>query len=119
MHYPLKYRRLTSSPTKTTAAHLSIVACRFSTKIAVLYHDEYDSGGKGSSAVSLTTPQGNSLDLKHSSIYGPGEKFWINQKGSGATGRQPFTTITDAECWELVSYINSLQKSPSYQRSHH
>ncbi len=42
--------------------------------------------GKGPAAAALKTPPANFLDSKHSSIYGPGGKYWIISNGSGGTG---------------------------------
>ncbi|MBE0577135.1 MAG: c-type cytochrome [Desulfuromonadales bacterium] len=65
--------------------------------------------GDGAAAKSLTTPPANFLDLEHSSIYGPGEKFWILGNGSGDTGMPAFPQIDLVDRWNLVNYVLELQ----------
>lgn len=78
--------------------------------------------GEGAAAKGLPTQPANFLDLKHSAVYGPGEKFWIIGNGSGATGMPPFPQIDVKTRWDLVNYIYSLQETimvPQEGRHHH
>ena len=66
--------------------------------------------GKGPAAAALKTPPANFLDKKHSSIYGPGEKYWIIGNGMGKTGMPAFSHFTPLNRWDLVNFILQLQK---------
>lgn len=66
--------------------------------------------GDGPAAGSLEPPPANFLDLDHSKIYGPGEKFWIIGNGSGETGMPAFAQIDLIDRWHLVNYIYHLQE---------
>lgn len=67
--------------------------------------------GDGPAAKGLSTPPADFLDLDHSRIYGPGEKFWIVGNGSGETGMPPFPQISLIDRWHLVNYIYRLQEN--------
>lgn len=66
--------------------------------------------GKGPAALALNPPPANFLEKKHSSIYGPGEKYWIIGNGTGETGMPQFSQLTPVERWHLVNYIFDLQE---------
>jgi mono/diheme cytochrome c family protein len=66
--------------------------------------------GDGQAAVGMSTPPANFLDLDHSAIYGPGEKFWLIGNGSPATGMPGFAAqIEPLDRWHLVNHIFFLQ----------
>lgn len=68
--------------------------------------------GDGPAAAALATPPASFLDLKHSAVYGPGEKYWIIGQGIGAAGMPGFAgQIAPRERWDLVNFILELQKS--------
>lgn len=69
--------------------------------------------GDGIAAKSLNTRPANFLDLEHSEIYGPGEKFWILGNGTGETGMPAFPQIDLVDRWNLVNYIYELQGGKS------
>lgn len=73
----------------------------------------HGAGGKGDgpAAAGMATPPANFLDLDHSSIYGPGEKYWLIGNGSPETGMPGFSSqIGPLDRWHLVNHILSLQK---------
>ena len=76
--------------------------------------------GDGPAAKGLSTLPANFLDLEHSAIYGPGEKFWIIGNGSSETGMPAFPQIGLRDRWNLVNYIYKLQgeKSLPHGNSH-
>lgn len=65
--------------------------------------------GDGPAASSLKTKPANFLDKGHSSIYGPGEKYWIVANGIEATGMPGFPKLSAEERWHLVNFIIELQ----------
>lgn len=67
--------------------------------------------GDGPAAKGLPTLPANFLDLEHSAIYGPGEKFWIIGNGSAETGMPAFPQIGLKDRWNLVNYIYKLQET--------
>ena len=66
--------------------------------------------GKGPAAAALKTPPANFLDKQHSSIYGPGEKYWIIGHGTEQTGMPAFSHLTPIDRWNLVNHILQLQQ---------
>jgi mono/diheme cytochrome c family protein len=80
----------------------------FNQNCAVCHGENGD--GKGPAAAALPTPPANFLDTHHSSMYNPGEKFWIINNGSGDTGMPPFSNLSPADRWHLVNHILSLQQ---------
>lgn len=75
--------------------------------------------GKGPAATSLKSPPANFLDLQHSAVYGPGEKFWIIGNGSGKTGMPAFSNLSALDRWHLVNYILHLQQADKTQHQEH
>jgi len=69
--------------------------------------------GKGPAAAALKPPPANFLERKHSAIYGPGEKYWIIDKGTGETGMPAFPQLTPVDRWHLVNHILHLQQESS------
>jgi mono/diheme cytochrome c family protein len=77
--------------------------------------------GDGPAAAGLSTPPANFLELEHSAIYGPGEKFWLIGNGSPATGMPGFASqLVPLDRWHLVNYIYKLQEDAGggHQRMH-
>jgi len=66
--------------------------------------------GDGPAAKALNPSPANFHDLKHSAIYGPGEKFWIIGNGTGKTGMPGLEKeLTPKDRWDLVNHIYHLQ----------
>jgi mono/diheme cytochrome c family protein len=74
--------------------------------------------GDGPAASGLKAKPANFLDLKHSSIYGPGEKFWIIGNGSGATGMPPLPHLELMDRWHLGNHIFEMQGSGEGEKGH-
>src|SRR6056297_492267 len=74
--------------------------------------------GNGSAASGLKTPPASFLDLEHSAIYSPGEKYWIIGNGSGETGMPAFENIDPVDRWHLVNYIYDLQTADDEQNGY-
>jgi len=69
-----------------------------------------DGRGDGPAANSLDPAPADFLDLEHSAIYGPGEKYWIIGNGSGKTGMPGFEQeLSPGDRWDLVNHIYRLQ----------
>ncbi len=77
--------------------------------------------GDGPAAKALPSPPADFLDLEHSAIYGPGEKYWIIGHGTGTTGMPGFADIAPEERWNLVNFILDLQgaKTPQTHQGGH
>jgi len=79
--------------------------------------------GDGPAGVALEPPPANLQDVKHSSIYGPGAKYWIIGNGTGETGMPGFKAqIEPLDRWHLVNFIYSLQEGntePEKPTRHH
>jgi cytochrome c553 len=69
--------------------------------------------GQGPAAAALNPPPANFLEMEHSAIYGPGEKYWIIGNGSEETGMPAFPQLTPLDRWHLVNHIFHLQESES------
>ena len=74
--------------------------------------------GDGPAAQGMESTPANFLDLEHSGIYGPGEKYWIIGNGSGETGMPAFGQIAPADRWHLVNYIYHLQAETGAAKEH-
>jgi len=74
--------------------------------------------GQGPAAAGLKTPPANFLDLDHSAIYGPGEKFWIIGHGNPKTGMPAFPLLKPVDRWHLVNYILQLQQQGAGEAEH-
>jgi len=120
---PEDYRIMERTPIIPDAESLARGAELYSENCAVCHGDKGD--GKGPAASALPTPPANFLDTHHSSMYNPGEKFWIIKNGSGETGMPAFTNLSPADRWHLVNHILSLQQDENLEdlfpaeKSHH
>lgn len=66
--------------------------------------------GDGPAAQAMETKPADFLDLEHSGIYGPGEKYWIVGNGTGETGMPGFgNELLPRDRWDLVNFIYQLQ----------
>lgn len=76
--------------------------------------------GDGPAAAAMDPRPANFLDLEHSAIYGPGEKYWVIGNGYPATGMPGFARqLAPGERWDLVNFILSLQeKAPRKGHGH-
>lgn len=107
---PEEYRVMDRTPVTPTKQSLAKGQALFLKQCAACHGQ----GGKGDgpAAAGLSTPPANFLDLEHSAIYGPGEKFWLIGNGSPATGMPGFASqLVPLDRWHLVNYIVSLQGS--------
>jgi mono/diheme cytochrome c family protein len=105
---PEEYRVMDRTPVTPTKQSLAKGQELFLKQCAACHGQ----GGKGDgpAAAGLSTPPANFLDLEHSAIYGPGEKFWLIGNGSPATGMPGFASqLVPLDRWHLVNYIVSLQ----------
>jgi mono/diheme cytochrome c family protein len=46
-----------------------------------------------------------------------GEVFWFITTGAVDKGMPPWSTLSERQRWQLVSYLKSLKNSPSAQKS--
>ena len=114
---PEEYRIMERTPIVAGAESLQLGAELFAQNCSVCHGEKGD--GKGPAAKSLQTPPANFLDTKHSSIYGPGEKYWIIGHGTKTTGMPGFSQLTAVERWHLVNHIYQLQRSQSTEHKTH
>ena len=105
---PAEYRIMERTPVLPDEDSLSRGKELFGSKCAVCHGQK--GHGDGPAAQSLATPPSSFLDLEHSNIYGPGEKYWIIGNGSGATGMPAFSQVDPIDRWHLVNYILHLQE---------
>lgn len=115
---PEEYRIMERTPMLPTDQSLAHGRDAFTQHCAVCH----GTGGRGDgpAAKGLPTPPANFLDLQHSAVYGPGEKFWIIGNGAGKTGMPPFPQLDVRTRWNLVNYIYSLQDVKAMpQEGHH
>jgi mono/diheme cytochrome c family protein len=78
-------------------------------RFCVVCHGQ-DGRGDGPTANNLDPAPADFLDLDHSAIYGPGEKYWIIGNGSGKTGMPGFEQeLTPRDRWDLINHIYRLQ----------
>jgi len=106
---PEEYRVMNRTPVIPDARSLKHGAELYE-RYCLLCHDS-EGRGDGPAAAGLASAPANFLDLKHSAIYGPGEKYWIIGNGSGKTGMPGFgKELTPAERWDLVNHIYRLQQ---------
>jgi len=105
---PEEYRIMERSPMLPDAESLEQGKTLFRKNCSVCHGEKGD--GQGPAAKSLKNPPANFLDLDHSAIYGPGEKFWLIGHGSPQTGMPAFPKLTPVERWHLVNHILHLQQ---------
>ena len=106
---PEDYRIMERTPIIPDAESLARGAALYAENCAVCHGDKGD--GKGPAAAALPTPPANFLDTRHSSMYKPGEKYWIIGNGSGATGMPAFPDLSTADRWHLINHLLSLQEN--------
>jgi mono/diheme cytochrome c family protein len=107
---PEEYRVMDRTPVTPTPASLTKGAALFQANCAACHGAE----GKGDGLVGagLENPPASFLDLEHSDIYPPGEKYWIITRGQPELGMPAFgKQLGPAERWHLVNHILELQKS--------
>ena len=83
----------------------------------VVCHGE-EGRGDGPAAQGLSSKPANFLDLEHSAVYGPGEKFWIIGNGSSETGMPAFPNLSVLDRWNVVNYILDLQETNTGDKAH-
>lgn len=116
---PEEYRLMDRTPVTPTKQSLTKGQELFLKHCAACHGRE--GKGDGPVAKGLPTPPANFLDLKHSAIYAPGEKFWLIGNGATETGMPGFAAqIGPLDRWHLVNHILSLQaksgKAPTLVR---
>lgn len=76
--------------------------------------------GDGPAAAAMDPRPADFLDLEHSAIYSPGEKYWLIGNGSGETGMPAFARqLGPEERWDVVNFILSLQEKAPMKRHGH
>jgi len=105
---PEAYRVMERTPVIPDAESLARGAVLFREHCAACHGEKGD--GKGPAAAALPTPPANFLDQHHSSMYNPGEKFWIINNGGDGTGMPAFPGLSPGDCWHLVNHILALQQ---------
>ncbi len=108
---PEDYRVMERTPIAPDEDSLAQGKKLYGRNCTVCHGDKGD--GQGPAAAALPTAPANFLDVQHSGMYNPGEKFWIIGNGTGATGMPPFKNLSPAERWHLINYLLSLQKQPA------
>jgi len=108
---PEEYQIMERVPVLPTEESLQKGKKLFSQNCSVCHGEKGD--GSGPAAAALKTPPANFLEMQHSAMYGPGEKYWIIGNGSGETGMPAFPQLTPLDRWHLVNHIFHLQESES------
>jgi mono/diheme cytochrome c family protein len=114
---PEEYRVMDRTPVSPTSQSLARGQELYARDCAVCHGQ----GGKGDgpAAAAMDPRPASFLDLEHSAIYGPGEKYWLIGNGSGETGMPAFDKLGPAERWDIVNFILSLQeKAPKKGHGH-
>lgn len=106
---PEEYRIMERTPIIPDEQSLARGKELFGQNCSVCHGEKGD--GKGPAAATLPTPPANFLDTRHSSMYNPGEKYWIIGNGSGPTGMPAFPNLSPADRWHLINHILSLQQN--------
>ncbi len=108
---PDEYQIMERVPVLPTEESLQKGKELFSQNCSVCHGEKGD--GHGPAAAALNPSPANFLEMQHSAIYGPGEKYWIIGNGSGATGMPAFPQLKPLDRWHLVNHIFHLQESES------
>lgn len=107
---PEEYRVMDRSPVTPTEETLKRGRELYLEHCAVCHGKE--GRGDGPAASGMNPPPADFQDLEHSSVYGPGEKYWIIGNGSPETGMPGFAArIEPEDRWHLVNHILALQES--------
>ena len=106
---PEDYRIMDRTPLKPSSESLARGA-RFYTQLCAACHGPRGVGD-GPASAALPAPPASFLDLEHSAIYGPGEKYWIIGNGIPAAGMPGFADrLKPRDRWDLVNFILELQR---------
>lgn len=105
---PEEYRIMDRTPVSPTPESIARGQELYARNCAVCHGK--DGKGDGPAAAVMNPTPANFLDLGHSAIYGPGEKYWLIGNGSGETGMPAFEKLEPAKRWDLVNFILSLQE---------
>ena len=105
---PEKYQAMDTTPVSPTPESIKRGQELYQRSCSVCHGE--DGKGDGPAASSLKTKPANFLDKEHSSIYGPGEKYWIIENGTEATGMPGFPKLSAEDRWHLVNFIMKLQE---------
>lgn len=115
---PAEFRIMDRTPVTPTATSLARGKMLYEKHCSVCHGKE--GRGDGPAAAGLETRPASFLDLEHSSIYSPGEKYWIIGNGTKETGMPGFGHLLAAdERWGLVNHILSLQQKATGKKHHH
>lgn len=106
---PEEYRIMERTPINPDEQSLARGMELFGQNCSVCHGENGD--GKGPGAATLSTPPASFLDTHHSSMYNPGEKYWIISNGSETTGMPAFPNLSPADRWHLINHILSLQQN--------
>jgi high-affinity iron transporter len=106
---PEEYRVMERTPILPDGQSLARGKELFVQNCTVCHGEKGD--GKGPAAADLPTPPANFLDTRHSSMYNPGEKYWIIGNGTGATGMPAFPNLSPVDRRHLINHILSLQQN--------
>lgn len=113
---PKDYKIMDRTPVTPTGESLSNGKALFLENCAVCHGNKGD--GKGPAAAGMNPPPANFLEIAHSNMYRPGDKFWIITNGSIETGMPGFSQdINSVGRWHIVNYILSLQEGA--KQEHH
>lgn len=114
---PEDYRVMDRTPVEPTPQSLARGRELFEVHCAVCHGQ--GGRGDGPAAAAMDPRPANLLDLAHSAVYGPGEKYWLIANGSEETGMPAFDKLGLRERWDLVNFILSLQeKAPKKDHEH-
>jgi len=116
---PEEYRIMERTPLLPTDQSLAHGEAAYKRHCAVCHG--HGGRGDGPAAKGLPTPPANFLDLQHSAVYGPGEKFWIIGNGSSATRMPAFPPLSVRTRCNLLKDIYRLQETRAIpqQGNHH
>lgn len=106
---PAEFRIMDRTPVTPTATSLARGKMLYEKHCSVCHGEE--GWGDGPAAASLEPRPASFLDLEHSNLYSPGEKYWIIGNGTKETGMPGFGhLLAPDERWDLVNHILSMQE---------